>query len=120
MSTLRRGSILIFKVSIRRKALRPFQFANNGPHMAVGQIACVCAYDIMHNEIKYPRPHTFDGLRFVKDVGTIPGDKESDSRTMRGTTLTEGTKDFPIWGFGSKIWSVEFLLPREEDADADR
>lgn len=92
---------LTLTVSIRRKALKPFQFANNGPRVEVGQIACVSAYDVMHNETKYPNPQVFDGLRFVKDSSTA-----MEGEAMRGTTLTEGTKDFPIWGFGSKIWSV--------------
>ena len=84
--------------------------------MEVGQIACVSAYDVMHNEARYPNPQVFDGLRFVKDSGTA-----SEGGEMRGTTLTEGTKDFPIWGFGSKIWSVlsSFSLVPNEDVNVD-
>ncbi len=78
--------------------------------METGQIACVSAYDIMHNEAKYPNPQTFDGLRFVKTSSTAAEEGKSDGEEMRGTTLTEGTKDFPIWGFGSKIWSVALSL----------
>ena len=76
--------------------------------MQTGQIACVPAYEIMHNDAKYPHPHEFDGLRFVNGGGIKPGgDKMSEGgEEMRGTTFTEGTKDFPIWGFGSKIWLV--------------
>ena len=92
--------------------------------METGQIACVSAYDILHDETKYPNPRVFDGLRFVPKE-----QKESsaaaEGEEMRGTTLTEGTKDFPIWGFGSKIWSVLHRLfsraPKnnKKDADAD-
>ena len=85
----------------------------------MGQIACVSAYDIMHDETKYPNAQVFDGLRFVKDSSTA-----SEGEEMRGTTLTEGTKDFPIWGFGSKIWSVpsnSSLVPNKEvDANWER
>ena len=74
--------------------------------METGQIACAPAYEIMHNEVKYPHPNEFDGLRFVKNPNDIPGgySKTGDGGGMRGTTLTEGSKDFPIWGYGSKIW----------------
>ncbi|KAL9136954.1 MAG: hypothetical protein Q9175_001834 [Cornicularia normoerica] len=93
-------------MSIRRKALKPFQFANGGPKLQTGQIACVPGNEIMHNDDRYPHPHEFDGLRFVKGSGTIPGGDKTSERgeKMRGTTLTEGTKDFPIRGFGSEIW----------------
>lgn len=74
--------------------------------METGQIACVPAYDIMHSEAKYPHPNEFVGLRFLKDPSVVPGGnaKTGNGGEMRGTTLTEGSKDFPIWGFGSKIW----------------
>ena len=92
-------------MSIRRKALKPFQFANGGPKLQTGQIACAPAYEIMHNEAKYPHPHDFDGLRFVKGTGIISrGSMKSEGGETRGTTLTDGTKDFPIWGLGSRIW----------------
>ncbi|KAL9133122.1 MAG: hypothetical protein Q9175_005700 [Cornicularia normoerica] len=90
-------------MSIRRKALKPFQFANNKPRVQISQITCVSAYDIMHDKTKYPNPQTFDGLRFVKELSTASEGRKSESEKMRGTTLTEGTKDFPIWGYGSKI-----------------
>ena len=89
-------------MSIRRKALRPFTFSNGGPHVAVGEIACVQGWDIMHNEAKFPNAHTFDGLRFVKSherTASGPADNE-----LRGTTFTDASKDFPIWGLGSKVW----------------
>ena len=98
------GIDLTLTVSIRRKALKPFQFSNNGPRVEIGQIACVSAYDIMHNKTKYPNPQTFDGLRFVKESSTASAGGKSEGEEMRGTTFTDGTKDFPIWGFGSKIW----------------
>ncbi|KAL9105337.1 MAG: hypothetical protein Q9187_008728, partial [Circinaria calcarea] len=44
------------KVAIRRKALKPYTFSNGGPHVALGQIACVPAWDIMHNDAKYSNP----------------------------------------------------------------
>ena len=89
-------------VAIRRKAMKPFQFKNGGPYVDVGEIACVSAWDIMHNESKYPRPDTFDGLRFVPAAHkTVEG---APNNVLRGTTFVDGSKDFPIWGLGSKIW----------------
>lgn len=96
--------LISLPVSIRRKALKPYTFANNGPHVPVGAIACAPAYEIMHNESKYPNPDTFDGLHFVK-TATATASGPPDSPT-RGTTFTAGNKDFPIWGLGSKIWYV--------------
>ena len=74
--------------------------------MKTGQIACVPAYEIMHNESKYPHPNVLDGLRFLRDPSVVSeGSSVTDKGgEMRGTTFTEGSKDFPILGFGSKIW----------------
>lgn len=115
------------KVAIRRKALKPYTFSDNGPRVALGQIACVPAWDIMHNDTKYPNPDVFDGLRFLKTTGqtsdtsyssatssplshlsssSSPTDQARPSEPMRGTTLTDASKDFPIWGLGSKVWCV--------------
>lgn len=65
----------------------------------------------MHNEVKYPRPHDFEGLRFVKEgeklVGSASvkiGGKGRGEEPMRGTVLTDASRDFPIWGLGSKVW----------------
>ena len=93
-------------VTIRRKALKPFQFSNVGPAIETRQITCVPAYDTMHSEAKYPHPNEFDGLSFLKDPSVVPGGNAKTGRggEMRGTTLREGSKDSPIWGFGSKIW----------------
>ena len=87
-------------VSIRRKALKDYTFANGGPRVSVGQIACVSGWDIMHDELKYPNADTFDGLRFIKknNMSGLP------DNIMRGTTFTDASTDFPIWGLGSKVW----------------
>ena len=93
--------------------------------MEPGQIACVPAYEIMHNEAKYPHPNEFDGLRFLTDPSVVPGgnSKTGDGGGMRGTTFTEGSKDFPIWGYGSKIWyvvkAVILVVGHGEDREAD-
>lgn len=70
--------------------------------MPVGKIACVSAWDIMHNEAKYPNADTFDGHRFIKAENNT--DSESADTSLRGTTFTDASKDFPIWGLGSKVW----------------
>lgn len=94
--------LMSLAVGIRRKAMKPLQFKNGGPYVKVGEIACVSAWDIMHNESKYPQPDTFDGLRFVPAAHkTVEG---APNNVLRGTTFVDGSKDFPIWGLGSKIW----------------
>lgn len=52
--------------------------------MDTGQVACVPSYEIMHNEVKYPRPNEFDGLRFLKEPSVIPG---GNSRLHEKSTL---------------------------------
>ena len=93
-------------VAIRRKALKPYTFSKNGPHVPAGEIACVPAWEIMHDEKQYPQADKFDGLRFVDDneVITTPSEQVKKKNPMRGTELTEASKDFPIWGLGSKVW----------------
>lgn len=89
-------------VAIRRKALNPFRFPDGGPQLQPGQVACVSSYDIMHDPVKYPRPHEFDGFRFLSSSDGKPSGVEE--QPLRGTKFVDGSKDFPIWGFGSKIW----------------
>jgi len=87
-------------VSIRRKALKEYTFSNGGPHVPIGEVACVSAWDITHDESKYPNAGEFDGLRFVKSTAAS---KLADN-VMRGTTFTDASKDWPVWGLGSKVW----------------
>lgn len=84
--------------------MKPFQFSNGGPRLEVGQIACVPSYDILHDKVKYPNPDSFDGLRFVKEPSAVHGDIKSEGGQMRGTTFTEGTKEYTVWGLGTMIW----------------
>ncbi|MCJ1454854.1 hypothetical protein MMC28_005207 [Mycoblastus sanguinarius] len=90
------------KMAIRRKALQPYVFQSTGDHVPVGQIACMPAWEFMHDKSQYPDPETFDGHRFVKDEQSRS--PKSSGNTMRGTTFTDASKDFPIWGLGSKVW----------------
>ena len=102
-------------VAIRRKALQPFTFSKGGPHIAVGEIACVSAWDIMHNEEKYPAAHQFDGHRFINNKNNdyyspttleqhLPSSHHDGNMIRGGTRLTDASQDFPIWGYGSKVW----------------
>ena len=90
-------------MAIRRKALQPFVFRSTGYQVPVGQIVCVPAWDFMHDRNRYPSPEKFDGLRFIKDP-QVRNLSSSDDDGMRGTTFTDASKDFPIWGLGSKVW----------------
>ena len=89
-------------MGIRRKALKPYTFSHGGPQVAVGQIACVPAWDLMHDEDRYPNPNTFEGLRFVPS--THQSVKDGSGNPLRGTVFTDASRDFPIWGHGSKVW----------------
>ena len=88
-------------VAVRRRALQPFTFSHGGPHVATGQIVCLSAEELMHDELVYPNPKEFDGFRFVEghDTGFA-----GSSDTKRGTLFTEASKEYPIWGLGSKAW----------------
>ena len=56
----------------------------------------------MHDESKYPKADVFDGLRFLSRATS---DKQgSPSEEMQGTVFTDASKDFPIWGLGSRVW----------------
>lgn len=100
----RHGHTNDVEVAIRRKALEPFTFSNGGPHVAVGDIACVSSWDIMHNEEKYPTAHEFDGHRFINDSHITSKHLRSQDDDVRGTTFTDASQEFPIWGYGSKAW----------------
>ena len=97
-----RDLLITQTVSIRRKALKPFTFSNGGPHIPVGEIACVPAWDIMHDKSIYSNADVFDGLRFVKTTHNSASGPPDN--LLRGTTYTDASKDFPIWGLGSKVW----------------
>ena len=96
-------------MSILRKALKPYTFANGDYHVPLGQIACAPAWELMHIEAKYSNADSFDGLRFVKQVGSTIVSKSKDE-SMLGTTFTDVSQDFPIWGYGSKVWYATFHL----------
>lgn len=89
-------------MGIRRKALRPLTFSNGGPQVPVGKIACVSAWEIMHNEANYSLADTFDGLRFIKAKDKT--DSTSAGTSLRGTKFTDASKDFPTWGLCFKVW----------------
>ncbi|KAL9074039.1 MAG: hypothetical protein Q9157_004529 [Trypethelium eluteriae] len=92
------------RMGIRRKALKPFQFGNGGPLVPTGGVVCVPAFDLLHNASKYEDPFRFDGLRFL-DNGSA---EENEANDMRGTKFTDPSKDFPIWGLGSKACPGRF------------
>ena len=89
-------------MGIRRKALQPHTFRSTGDTVAAGQIACVSAWELMHDSSKYPNADTFDGHRFIK----MDDSRETGllSNPMRGTSFTDPAQNFPIWGLGSKAW----------------
>ena len=89
-------------VFIRRKALKQFTF-KDGLQVPLGEVACVFGPDIMLDKSRYPSPQEFNGLRFVDDTIASSSTEIQDSDT-RAKGLTEVSKDFIVWGFGSKAW----------------
>ncbi|KAL8824241.1 MAG: hypothetical protein Q9191_005189 [Dirinaria sp. TL-2023a] len=85
------------KMAIRRKATKSFSFRSTGHPIPQGQVVCAPAWELMHDESQYPQADTFDGHRFVKDSRT-----RSMKNPMSGTTFTDASRDFPVWGLGSK------------------
>jgi cytochrome P450 len=84
-------------VAIRRKALTDYTFAHSGGlRVSKDSIVCISAWDMMHDPTRYPSPDEFDGLRFVGD--------QRLGRDTRGTTFTDASREFPIWGFGARVW----------------
>jgi cytochrome P450 len=80
-------------MAVRRKALRPYTFASGAPHVPAGATVCVSSYNLMHNDIDYPFPNEFRLRRFI--------DTES---SVRGSSFTEVSEKFPVWGYGSLAW----------------
>ncbi|KAG8528993.1 uncharacterized protein KY384_006682 [Bacidia gigantensis] len=97
------------KLSIRRKALKPYNFSHSGPHVAQGQIACVSSWDVLHDESIYANADAFDGLRFVK----TPNNNQSKSKctidihNIDGMPVYEATSY--VWGAPEDVSSVEIL-----------
>lgn len=87
--------------SIRRKALKPFTFSNGGPHVPLGSVACVSSWDILHDPSKYPNPYDFNPKRF--EHADSP-----DGNHARRDKFTNISDDFPMWGFGTRAWYVEY------------
>ena len=92
----RANSVLSYfwAVGVDRKALHPYVFPNTGQQVAVGQIACVPAWELMHDVSQYLDPDTFDGHRFIQTQQSRTSRPSDDG--MRGTTLTDASMHFPI------------------------
>ena len=89
-------------VNVRRKALKPFTFSNGGPHVPVGNVACVPQTPILLDEMNYPNSTEFNGFRFMPKHATtaIPSSKVG-KETSR---FTDVTHTYPVWGYGSWSW----------------
>ncbi|MCJ1267977.1 hypothetical protein MMC22_007863 [Lobaria immixta] len=85
-------------VAVRRKALQSFTFSDGGPHIPIGNVACVPQMPILLDAKNYSCPMDFNGFRFAsKGAATsttrVPGERTS--------TFTDVTEIYPIWGYGS-------------------
>ena len=80
-----------FVVSIRRKAIAPYTFAD-GTHIANGNWTCVPLRSMGLNNSRFPNASTFDGFRFCN--------------TSRPHKFTDIDVSFPFWGFGKEAWYV--------------
>lgn len=61
----------------------------------------------MHDSSKYPNPDEFDGFRFLKKNAAATISRTAEN-PMQGSTFTDVSKDYPIWGIGSKAWYALF------------
>ena len=52
----------------------------------------------MHDKVTYRQPESFDPWRYVH------GEVREKANPMQGTTFTDASTDWPIWGLGSKVW----------------
>lgn len=93
------------RMAVRRKALQPYAFTKGSPHVQKDEITCVSSYELMRDEQFFPESERFDGLRFVKDlkISAAAGGK-GFGNPMRGTSVTDVSKEYPVWGYGSHFW----------------
>ncbi|KAI4214045.1 MAG: hypothetical protein LQ351_003449 [Letrouitia transgressa] len=90
------------RMAVRRKALQPYLFAKGSPRVQQDEIICVSSYELMRNEQFFPEPERFDGLRFVKDLeASAAAGGKGAGNPMRGTSVTDVSKEYPVWGYGS-------------------
>ncbi|KAL9577511.1 MAG: hypothetical protein Q9212_006316 [Teloschistes hypoglaucus] len=75
-------------VSMRRKALQPYTFAD-GTSLPQGSIVSIPQRAIMRDAMYYDNPETFDGFRFA-----------SDSATAK--KYTDIDVSYPTWGLGRR------------------
>lgn len=93
------------RMAVRRKALQPYLFAKGSPRVQQDEIICVSSYELMRNEQFFPEPERFDGLRFVKDLeASAAAGGKGAGNPMRGTSVTDVSKEYPVWGYGSHFW----------------
>ena len=83
--------MLSFPVSLRRKALKNFNFSD-GTEIVAGDSVCVSLRAMGRDSAHLTNAHTFDGFRFV----TKPGAK--------GIKYTENNPVYPYWGYGKESW----------------
>ncbi|KAK6204090.1 hypothetical protein LQW54_008444 [Pestalotiopsis sp. IQ-011] len=76
-------------LAIRRKALRPYIFADNSIFVPQNATVCVSAYNHMHDPKTYPEPDSFIPTRF------------SPGSSVQHHKFTDVSETFPVWGYGS-------------------
>lgn len=78
-----------------------------GSRISPGEILCISAYSMHHDEAIYPRPHEFCYDRFLEPPAT--GD-ESETET-RGVSKAAATTDvnYAVWGHGKHACPGRFF-----------
>lgn len=82
-------------ISIRRKVLEPFTFAD-GTHILAGDVACVPSQAMMRDERIYSNPTIFYPERHI----TITAGDHGTARLETKTRFTDTDMAFPLWGLG--------------------
>lgn len=88
-------------LSIQRKALNPYSFSGNGPHLAAGSLVAVPQEALMRDSTLYAKANKFNGFRFVV----------SDEKNEQGETIpracpkfTDVSWKYPYWGSEKRAW----------------
>ena len=88
-------------VAIRRQALQPFKFSDNGPLVPKGAVACTSAYNLMRCDDRYPDGDVFDGHRFMPGASHLRIPEMNQAEYLK---MTEVSDRFVTWGYGSLAW----------------
>ncbi|BCS19564.1 putative cytochrome P450 [Aspergillus puulaauensis] len=98
-------------LSIQRKALNPYSFSGNGPHLAAGSLVAVPQEALMRDSTLYAKANKFNGFRFV-----VFDEKNEQGETIPRACpkFTDVSWKYPYWGSEKRAcpgrWYVSRVL----------